>query len=374
MKEEQRERRDWTVILLLLLLGILLMLFAGQRAIRLLAHWTVHADMGSNLNPNLPEQVAAFSTLVQPIKAGILTPAPWNGTFLTPGAGNGSATVEALMVFNPSSTPAVTVTTSPTPAPVTSTQTTSTTSAAGGNSTPTTVWTPTAKPTHKSRYIPPTSTATPVATAVAYVPPNVDTPVPAAIKVNQPPSSGNTYATVPIGHSVVIDLGTATANQVQVTDPSSKNYNLAVFVPVAGVAPPPSGVTGPYVGLDPMKVGVSQQANGNPSYQVFNWGDGIPDSNSNVDTTKLGPPAVPSPISPVPQTENTDQKIPTAALYQDPSAPSSPQTGILINANDPPAGPPPPGNYQYVVITSPGSSTDGADVSAVEVVNVSPTP
>ena len=46
-----RERRDWTLLIFLIPIGIILMLIAGQFAIRLVPEWSVKAGMQSEPRP-----------------------------------------------------------------------------------------------------------------------------------------------------------------------------------------------------------------------------------------------------------------------------------------------------------------------------------
>ena len=78
----KRDRRDWTLIIFLLPIGILLMVLAGQFAIRLVPIWSVDGGMGSSLDP---ETASGGQGLIPPISFDILTPMGWLDTFLTPG-------------------------------------------------------------------------------------------------------------------------------------------------------------------------------------------------------------------------------------------------------------------------------------------------
>ena len=107
MTTSTRERRDWTLLIFLIPIGIIFMLIAGQFAVRLVSVWSVNGGMQSNLDPNnLPVQQNAP---MQPILPAILTPLGWFETFLTPGAGAGDQNVfPPFIVFEPTATPAVT--------------------------------------------------------------------------------------------------------------------------------------------------------------------------------------------------------------------------------------------------------------------------
>lgn len=84
-EEEKRERQDWLLVLLILLIGFMCVLGAGQRALFASPNWTMNANMGSGIDPNkdfLTKPVDVF----EPIDANILTQPAWVRVFLTPGA------------------------------------------------------------------------------------------------------------------------------------------------------------------------------------------------------------------------------------------------------------------------------------------------
>jgi hypothetical protein len=80
---------------------------------------------------------------------------------------------------------------------------------------------------------------------------------------------------------------------------------------------------------------------------VFNWGDGIPDTNTNVASFAAGG-------------EDDNEAIPAAALRNN--------TGITIDVDA--FGPVPPGGYRYIRFWSPVNwpNNDGAEVDAIEIV------
>lgn len=83
---------------------------------------------------------------------------------------------------------------------------------------------------------------------------------------------------------------------------------------------------------------------GGPWFTIFNWGNGSPDTNTNVSSYP----------------ENDNEPIPLSALYNGP-----PQTGITIDVDG--AGVP-AGTYQYLVIIAPSTAAnDGADVDSIEI-------
>ena len=107
MKTTTRERRDWTLLIFLIPIGIIFMLIAGQYAVRLFPIWSVNAGMKSKLDPDYLSRQQNLP--MQPISQAILTPIGWLDTFLTPGAGSGDQIVfPPFVVFEPSATALVT--------------------------------------------------------------------------------------------------------------------------------------------------------------------------------------------------------------------------------------------------------------------------
>ena len=85
-EKQKKSNRDLLLILLLLPLGVCLMFAAGQAAIELAASWTLNADMGSGLNPDVEFANRNDPSFIEPILSGILTQPAWAGVYLTPDA------------------------------------------------------------------------------------------------------------------------------------------------------------------------------------------------------------------------------------------------------------------------------------------------
>ncbi len=341
-----RERRDWTLIIFLLPIGILLMLVAGQIAIRLAPNWSVDGGMQSSLDPKNASGLQ--SGLIAPISFDITTPMSWFDSYLTPGPDsvNDGISFAPFVILEPSLTPSPTASTTPVTPTVTPTATTIT---------PT--WTPTKKPTDDDDDTP-TPTAPPT-TCTDPAANNFNGPLPCIYPSPTPlvgsPASvpGNTnigapdgsVGNIPDGSYVVIDLG---GNPIIVTDPSETNYDFVYYELPSG-----SGIQ-----MDSVILSISILNTG-PYYVVFNWGNGTPDNNSNVGDVALNT-----------GTENDNQPIDspidTGELYG--TAPQD--TGILVDVDNAPSNPP-AGNYQYLAIQAPAAPTgdgdDGADVDSVEV-------
>ena len=155
MKEIEHERRDWVIVFVILLLGLLCVFLASGLALRFAPSWQLNTNMGSDLNPN-GDYLTRPSGVVEAIDSAIQTPPVWMGFFLTEGA-----VVPTRIRMTP------------TPAPLaTSTRVVpSATRYSTGTPTNTLVYVPftptaTSKPAF-TKTSAPTSTATPAPTAIA---------------------------------------------------------------------------------------------------------------------------------------------------------------------------------------------------------------
>jgi uncharacterized repeat protein (TIGR01451 family) len=82
----ERERRDWVIVLIILLIGFLCVGLAGERAIRLSPFWKLNTNMLSNLDPDSAFLTSRPVGYYAPLDPSILTPLPWLNIYLTPGA------------------------------------------------------------------------------------------------------------------------------------------------------------------------------------------------------------------------------------------------------------------------------------------------
>ena len=87
---------------------------------------------------------------------------------------------------------------------------------------------------------------------------------------------------------------------------------------------------------------------------VFNWGDDIPDNNTNVASFTAGG-------------ETDNKPIPSAALHCN----NGYCTGITIDVDAPGFPPVPPSGYRYIRIWSPINwpDNDGAEVDSIEILS-----
>jgi hypothetical protein len=86
MKAPEQERRDWVMIPLILGLGFLCVIVAGQWALRFSPSWKLNTNMDSNLDPNSDFLTRRPGGLIEPVDPAILTEPVWINLFLTPGA------------------------------------------------------------------------------------------------------------------------------------------------------------------------------------------------------------------------------------------------------------------------------------------------
>lgn len=382
---QDKRRRDWSIIILMLPLGVAMMMCVGQQAIRLSPNWSVSGDMNSSLDPeSAPKQNAL---VIPPISDDILTPVTWWDTFLTPsGESEGAVVFPPFITFEPSASPTATAspTETGTPSPTASltttpTPTTPTPTKKPDDDTPTPVTTcqnpaasnfggplpctfpPTTCTDNTATNFggplpcvyPPTTCTDPFANndggplpciyPVTSTPVGVVTATPGGYNYG-PPSGG--AGVVPDGYYVVINLPTP----IVVNGPSDTNYDFVYYELAAS----------PGVNMDRVILSISM--NNVDYYVVFNWGDGIPDTNSNVGD--------------VAGAENDNQPINSSELHG--TAPQD--TGILVDVDNAPSNPP-VGTYNYLAIQvptpapgalPPNDGTDGADVNSVEVTEVAP--
>jgi len=85
-KTSERERRDWMIILIILLIGFLCVIVAGEQAARFSPRWSLDSNMRSNLDPNSDFLTNRPDNFYEPLDPSILTQQIRINNFLTPGA------------------------------------------------------------------------------------------------------------------------------------------------------------------------------------------------------------------------------------------------------------------------------------------------
>lgn len=189
MKTIERERHDWIILPVILLIGFLFVMVAGQWALRFAPHWQLDANMESKLDPNSDFLTAKPAGFIEPVDPSILTQPVWADFFLTPGASLATKTP-----FTTAST--ATTMTSPT-LPATPTTVLQVTSSAAFTAIPTGTFvplpwvpTPTSKPPHVNY---PTETYTPTSTPTTI---STATPTPTATPTDTPPPAADLQLTI----------------------------------------------------------------------------------------------------------------------------------------------------------------------------------
>ncbi len=170
-----RDVYEWGLLGILLLLGILFTLIAGQMAIRLVPSWQAEADMGSNIDPDATyASQPVGAEIYSSVRQEILTPPAWQSIYWTP------TPYGQEPVILPSPTAPLPTPTATTTATVTSTPANTPTSTGTPTATPTATATPYIPPPPTvTPYTPPPSTATPTATPTATsTATNTPTPTP----------------------------------------------------------------------------------------------------------------------------------------------------------------------------------------------------
>ena len=85
-KASEHERRDWIIILIVLLFGFLCVVVAGEQAVRFAPYWKLDTNMQSNLDPDSDFLTNKPVGYHGPLDPSILTQPSWINVFLTPGA------------------------------------------------------------------------------------------------------------------------------------------------------------------------------------------------------------------------------------------------------------------------------------------------
>ncbi len=332
VKVPERQRRDWLIVILTLLVGFGCILVAADWALRFAPSWSLNANMESQLDPNSDFLTRRSGSLIEPLDSAILTQPVWIDVFLTPGAivptrlvpPTQPATLpvppSATATRHPAATRTVAVVASPTsgiihyPPPATATPTRRHRATATPNSVPTLTQTP---------VITPTMTFTPT-----------DTPVgsPTAVATDPtPPEIGTT----PDGITYNLQAGDTLTLGLNITVNGHAGWDLVYYELPAG-----SGILLDWV--------IIEIGDGNNWYTIFNWGDNNPDLNTNVGLYIQSNPQDPQ--------EPDQRDIPSAELYN--------STGVAIDLDSVV----PPGNYSYIRFYAPTGDVDGQlEIDAIQI-------
>lgn len=215
-KFHERERRDWAIILIILLFGFLCVIVAGEQAIRFPPRWKLDSNMSSNLDPDGIFLTNRPANYFQPLDPSILTQPTWVNVFLTPG-----------IAFEPRTSVPASVTSVPTNTPPSISRTP-------------TVTQPSLTPTLPI-LPPPTSTPRPPVTSIPPTPSITNTPpaIPVDLSVTKTDGSTTYTAGAAVTYTVVVtNNGPNNVTGATISDPipaqvTSWGWCVAPCTPVA---------------------------------------------------------------------------------------------------------------------------------------------
>jgi hypothetical protein len=223
MRAIEHEKRDWSVIALILLFGLLGILLAGGWALRFTPSWELDANVESRLDPDSDFLTRKPEGFIEPVDPAILTNPAWIDSFLTPDASFSTATPHATTIGESFTTPT-------TGTSVTTQTTVSTTTALATN---TALALP--SPTNTFVYYPPIPSSTPKpkpATATSVM----DSPTPASIFTGVA-----TFTATPTASATPSPTFTPTATDT----PIASSTPTATATPSQTATPTPTGTTDP---------------------------------------------------------------------------------------------------------------------------------
>jgi hypothetical protein len=217
MKVPEQERRDWIMIPLILGIGFLCVIIAGQWALRFSPSWKLNANMDSNLDPNRDFLTHRPGGFIEPVDPSILTQPVWINLFLTPGAQFPTGTLNPITAGTSFSTSASTQMPFKTSTPISIPSATNTNAAI-------------ASPTNTFVYYPPTSTSRPKPTATSAVSP-IYTSTPTAAVTSSwtstpTPTQSPTGISTPSFTPASTFTSTATQTPTNTPDPSEPDFGI----------------------------------------------------------------------------------------------------------------------------------------------------
>ena len=188
----ERERRNWIIILIILLFGFLCIFLAGGQALRILPGWKLNTSMDSKIDPDSVYDNSRPNNFLEPIDSSVLTPPGWFNVFLTPGA-----------IFN---TPVPLINSTPAP-----TSTVPNTPLATNTHIPTVTPPPTNTPFIV--IVNPTNTSIIIPTKTSPPPPKPD----ADLQITKTDGSATYIAGITVTYTIVVSNPTGTVNVTNAT-------------------------------------------------------------------------------------------------------------------------------------------------------------
>jgi hypothetical protein len=404
MRVSERERRDWALILIILLLGILFMCAASQAGLHMLARWNIPADMHSRIDIQrtfeayeYDEQVIyeqVLPAVLTPLPSDFLTPKPTGQNppartqAATPGkpSPEKSKTPATVVVFTaaPTNTPKPTNTLNPTNTsfvfvpsktntkkPVTNTRTDTPTLTRTPSMTFTLTRTGTAIPTSTNTATPtptfspsptltssptftltlsPTFTLTPSQTPSLTTTPTLTLTPSLTMTPSMTLTTAPSYTPTP---NTEPDFGQTDGFEYGLSDGSSYTFFLGTPITIDGdsdydlvyyeIEFPAGGGT---IHMDQIQIEIGD---GTTWYTVFYWGDGWGNPNTNLNIGDVAEP--------------DNYVVSMGGLYGSPH-----QTGILINVDGGIGAPPVGFTFDRIRLAAPTlGSTDGCNFDAIQV-------
>jgi hypothetical protein len=310
MKAPEQERRDWFMIPIILAIGFLCVIIAGQWALRFSPSWKLNTNMDSKLDPNSDFLTRRPGGLIEPVDPAILTEPVWINLFLTPGA----------VFITGTPVPRTTIPSSFTTSAITQTPVKTSTRIAVASAT--TINVVIASPTNTFVYNPPTSTSKPKPTAPSTVSPiYTSTPTAAATSswtATLTPTQSQTATSTLSSPLPSTATGTATATQTptNTADPSEPDFggpdgSTTTLSNGAWVEFSLSGFSldgnsawdavyyemeetsaAGKIHLGAVKIEVYDQTTA-AWYEIYNWGDGAADTNASYNNGNSEPNGFP---------------------------------------------------------------------------------
>ena len=209
-----RNRRDWIIILLILLFGFMCIILASGWALRLKPLWELNANAESLIDPNSIYLTSKPNGFYEPVDPAIMTSVGWVDVYLTPGAAL-PANVQLQAVANGSSTPTSEMTST-----FIATQTIAPTTSPTTIASATTTSLPPPSATNVIVYIPPAPTKTPKPVDTSLPPTATMTSVDTSTPTDTQTAATATDTNTPTATFTPTDTPTATATDTNTPTPT----------------------------------------------------------------------------------------------------------------------------------------------------------